>query len=245
MEISSDERFASSLQYIRRRLATVGNVQCTLHNTQPRQVLRIEIRGASAVRQISAIIADAIADIIVTDCKAYYIGDKIRLPIEDAVSRHAFIRALSTFDRDTDKIIAKTLLKLTPHFYLDSFYEFMLDVLKSRWNEVCILANENICYLVCQKTFLELLRFLISNIESLSDEAHIVARGEPGKEELEVLGRGLKPLKNIYINESLPQDVQVVTKLVTIAPKRIFIYKDDSALVQSIKNLFGSCVVVN
>lgn len=118
--------------------------------------------------------AESLADVIVTDCKSFYINEKIRLPIQDPILRHAFICALITFDHDTDKVIAKTILEdfLTKNrtVRLDGVYDFMLDVLKSRWDEVCNLANENIHYLICQKTFMELLQFLISNIDCQMDE---------------------------------------------------------------------------
>ena len=197
-------------------------------------------------RTLETVLVDALADILITDCKSYYIQEHLRLPIENEICRHAFLKALSTFDCDTDKIIAKTLIELTPKFLLDSFYEFKIEPLKNRWNEVCMLANENISYLVCASTFSELLRFLISNIEPKSEEVHLVMRGS----EIEVLGRGLKPLKPIYINESLPPDVQVVTKLVAIAPKRVFFHQTVKAagfsdtLVKNIQSIFPGCVVI-
>jgi hypothetical protein len=116
---------------------------------------------------------DAIADVIATDCKAYYINEKIRVPIKNVVLRSAFTTALLAFDRDTDRVIAKEIVKQTHTaavLHLDSLYDFCLDILKSRWDEVCLLANENIGYLVCQKTFMELLQFLISNIDCKMDE---------------------------------------------------------------------------
>lgn len=133
-------------------------------------------RFASSLDYIRArgYVLDAIADVIVTDCKAHYINSCIKLTIRDLVSRHAFTSALLAFDRDTDKIIAKSIL--TEHFkksqelHLDSFYDFMIDVLKERWDEVCLLANDNAQYLMCQKTFTELLQFLISNIDCQMDD---------------------------------------------------------------------------
>ena len=178
MEISTDERFVSSLTHIQTR---VGDTRCAFSQEGTRTKLTIE-------KVDPRVIIDALADVVITDCKSYYISTHIRLPVEDAACRNAFIKALSTFDRDTDKIIVKTLLKSMPNFYggeidakkrelfyLDSFYEFMLDILKSRWDEVCMLANENACYLVCKKTFMELLHFLISNIESKSDREEILS----------------------------------------------------------------------
>lgn len=115
---------------------------------------------------------DAISDIIVTDCKASYINERVKLPIRDSVGRGAFVSALLAFDRDTDKVIATSILKQhkTNVLYLDSFFDFALSGLKSRWDEVCLLANENACYLSVQKTFTELLQFLISNIDCQMDD---------------------------------------------------------------------------
>ena len=169
-EISSDERFSGSLDYIQSRVG--GEV--TKHGT--RSTLVVQGMGNTDL-------IDALSDIIITDCKSFYINERIKLPIGDTVLRHAFTCALLTFDRDTDKIIAKTLINLTPKFNLDSFFEFRLDVLKSRWDEVCLLANENIHFLVCRKTFMELLQFLISNIDCTMDETIFMHIRENGVRE--------------------------------------------------------------
>jgi hypothetical protein len=188
---------------------------------------------------------DALADVVITDCKSFYINEKIRLPIKDVLARHAFTAALSTFDRTTDKIIAKTILENVftdgGVCHLGGIYEFCLGNLKSRWDEVVLLANENVCYLVCQKTFNELLRFLISNIESISDEAHIIANANG----FEVVGAGLTPIDEVYINNELPNAIGVVCKLIAIAPKRIYLHIQEPALVGQIKNLFGTGAVIS
>ena len=233
-EISSDERFASSLDYIACRVLD-KNVTCETTHAAERMTLCLKAKC-----DISSTILDAISDIIITDLKAFYITESIKLPIRDPLCACAFTSVLSAFDRDTDKIIAKTIIKITPKLNLDSLYEFGLYILKNRWNEVIHLANENICYLVCQKTFMELLRFLISNVDVISEEAHIVQSGE----RFEVLGAGLSQIKGIYINQSLPNDVQVVNKLVAIAPKRIFLHVHDAHLQSTIQNIFGGVAVI-
>jgi len=217
-----------------RRISCVSGCEVELNNEQKTLTLRSK-------SDMNATLADAIADVIITDCKSYYINEKIKLPIRDRLCASAFTSVLSTFDRDTDKIIAKTLVKLTPQINIDSLYEFGLYILKNRWDEVVHLANENIRYLVCQKTFMELLRFLISNVDERSREAHIIKVGD----KFEVLGTGFEPIDNLYINESLPDDIQIVNKLVAIAPKQIFLHMSNSALQNSIKNIFGTCTVVN
>lgn len=244
--ISTDERFAASLRYILKRLESfikTGVISARILKNGARNELIIAINALdeAKVKKIASTVIDSIAEVVITDCKSYYIESSLKLPIDDEISRHAFIRALSSFDSETDKMIAKSLIKLTPSFLLDSFYQFMIDDLKVRWNEVCGLANENACYLVCAGTFRELLRFLISNLESRASEVHLFKR----KNGIEVLNGGLKPINNIYINEDLPADIQVVSKLISVAPKKIFIHDNDQTpLISFIQNLFGGCVQV-
>ena len=270
--ISTSGLFLSSLRYIDKRLEPFkksGAVTTKTSNHDGRNCLYIAFNAfkgglsarnrqtdANAPHEIASHIIDAIADIVITDCKFHYIESSLHLPIDNEFNRHAFIRALTGFDRATDKSIAKSLINLTPTFLLDSFYTFSLDTLKVRWQEVCVLANDNACFLVCDGTFRELLRFLISNLESSCTEVHLFGR-DGG---VEVLTRALKPV-NVYVNDELSADAQVVSKLIAIAPKRIFLHsppkthtnghceeRSDEAIqprvFDFIQNLFGSCVQV-
>ena len=241
VEISTDERFSSSLAFIRKQFNG-----CAVVEDAGRVKLVIDVQQ-NCISSMG-VIADAIAEVVITDMKSHFIESRLRLPIENPVNKAAFIKALSSFDADTDRLLARSLVKLVPdegevvRFLLDSFYEFKLDDLKMRWQEVCVLANENICFLVCARTFAELLRFLISNIDSIADEAHVFVRSGG----VEVLGRDLRPF-DVYVNEALPPDIQIVNKLIAIAPKRIFLHQPKAfapALIENIQNLFGSCVVV-
>jgi hypothetical protein len=240
-QISADRRFESSLPYIAKRLTATNAVQTAS-----------EVHVTTETR-IDGLLVDSVADVIVADCKAFYIDERIKLPISNPYLKSAFVAALSTFDRETDKIIAKTILEglIMPdakagdsgeicRLSIDSVYEFMLTALKARWDEVCSLANENIRFLVCHRTFMELLRFLISNIDSLCEEAHIVQNGA----RFEVLGQNMAPIEDIYINGALPTGIQVVNKLVAIAPKRVFLHAQSVPFQKELEDLFGACVRV-
>jgi len=240
--LSTSGLFGSCLRYIDKRLEPFkksGAVATCLADVDGRSSLAISLK--SGAHKVASAIVDAIADIVITDCKFHYIETTLKLPIEDEINRHAFIRALTGLDRATDLALAKSLIKLTPNFLLDSFYTFSLDTLKSRWQEVCALANDNACFLICDGTFRELLRFLISNLESREYEVHLFGR-DGG---VEVLSRTLKPV-NVYVNDELSADAQVVSKLIALAPKRIFLHQDINPVMQEfVCNLFGSCVVIN
>jgi len=243
---TNNDLFLSSLRYLDKRLLPFkkgGRVTAKLTTGDGRSCITVTLNGSAtgaAARDLESALIDALADVVITDFKFHFIESSLNLPIDDEISRHAFIRALSNFDRIVDKHIAKSLLKLTPDFLLDSFYVFSIDVLKLRWQEVCALANENARFLVCDGTFRELLRFLISNLESRCAEVHLFQRHGV----VDVLTSGLKPI-NVYAGAEVSEDAQVVSKLIAIAPKRIFLHQNINPSVQEfICSLFGNCVRV-
>jgi hypothetical protein len=220
-----------------------GKVTAKLTTGGGRSCLTVVLNAAkdsASARNLESALIDTLSDVVITDFKFHFIKSSLNLPIDDEISRHAFIRALSNFDRAVDKHIAKSLLKLSPDFLLDSFYVFSIDSLKVRWQEVCALANENARFLVCDGTFRELLRFLISNLESRCAEVHLFQRHGG----VDVLTSALKPI-NVYAGDELSADAQVVSKLIAIAPKRIFLHQNINPSTQEfICNLFGNCVQV-
>jgi len=257
--ISTNDNSSASLRYILRRalpLTKSGKVTAKISDIEGRKSLKIALNDnkeikASELNKLFQVVTDSIADVVITDFKSSYIEDSIRFIAKDQISRHAFIRALSNFDRDSDKALAKSLIKLTPNFLLDSFCNFKLDDLKTRWNEVCNLANENASHLMCAGTFRELLRFLISNLESRSDEVHLFERGN----RLELLTCDLKPFNDVYVADDLPKDVQVVSQLISIAPKKIILHKccgnessggqsDVGRVTDFVQSMFDNCVQV-
>ena len=223
LTITSDERFAKQLHGITNTLERLFNyeraISISSSTINGRKVLEIKISDANFERRVVSVLVTQLAKLIVTDAKSHYIQSNMRLVIPDEVNRHAFIRALCSFDKETDFLIAKSLLVLTPHFALDSFYDFRITPLKKRWQEVCHLANDNQAHLICPRTFCELLRFLISNIDSKCDEFHVRNDGST--------------------------DVAIVTRLVDLAPRKIIVHKEcNAALANKIKTLFGKSVAV-
>ena len=90
----------------------------------------------------------------------------------------AFVKALLMFDVNTDKRIIKQKLLSINSIVIDSFFDFRLHVLKKRWNDLVNLANDNIMYLMSRDTIIELLKFLISNLEFNCDVVKIKQDGE-------------------------------------------------------------------
>ena len=235
--ITTDERFARALGTVAKNLMRMfsrdGAIKISNKCENDRHSLTVKISNQKSERMAIGAMNNFLAKVITTELKSHYIQTNMTLIIPDEVNRHAFVRALCSFDKETDLLIAKSLIVITPMFAFDAFYDFCITPLKNRWREVTMLANENKGYLVCPRTFSELLRYLISNIDPLCDEAHV--RGG------EILLRDqCIPLEDLACS----QDARIVSRLIDLAPRRIFIHSDcEAGLANRIHNLFGKNVV--
>lgn len=74
------------------------------------------------------------------------------------------LHTLVAFDRENErKLLAKTV-RVQNDMALDGVFNFRLDELKKRWQEICELTKSNGMYLHNDETYNELLRFLISAV---------------------------------------------------------------------------------
>jgi len=233
--VESDERFSTSLGYVKGRVEAVGAK--AILRTQKDGTVRLDVRNLADVE----VLRDAIADVIVNDCKAHYILENMKLPIRDSFDRHLFISALCEFDREMDKYLTMEILQMTPTIVLSGYYDFKLGNLKIRWDEICMIANENIENLVAEGNFFELLRYLISNLEHRIDEAFLECID--GK--VRVYDRQMKPLVGVYANESQSEIERAISVLVSHNPRRIFFWGGEVEFFNRLRNLFGGCMEIS
>lgn len=173
--------------------------------------------------RISFFICDAIADIITTDFKLEYINRNLHLPIHNQLNLDALKKALVVFDRETDRYIVTHNLKLNENFFIESFYNFRLRQLRAKWQELIKLANENAGYLLCNDTFIDLLKFLIENIEISTGCVNVVKENDNYK----ICDENFNEIEQEYeINQN--NEAFLITSIINLSPKRINIYCDDS-----------------
>ena len=123
-------------------------------------------------------IKDKIIGLYVNEYKLNYLLENFNFEVTDNISMKAFIKALLMFDIETDRRIVKQKLVGFNSIVIDSFFNFRLQVLKNRWNDLVNLANDNIMYLMSRDTIIELLKFLISNLEFNCEMVKIKQNGE-------------------------------------------------------------------
>ncbi|MCL2540551.1 MAG: hypothetical protein FWE53_03955 [Firmicutes bacterium] len=101
--------------------------------------------------------------------KYKYLKKHTTLVGQDKTYYEAYLKVLTYFDAETDRKIVSKNLMYGNKINLESFFEFCLPTLKRKWAELVKITNENASVFLSSHTFLELLKFLISNIEPKHD----------------------------------------------------------------------------
>ena len=172
---------------------------------------------------------------IISECICYFykkdfLVSNLHINIGDEMSKQAFISALLFFDKETDRYIVNKYLKINKKLNLDGFFNFKLQTLKDKWKELIEIANQNEIYLYSNETFMELIKFLVDNIEVKSDVINIMSSNDS----YDVFDSKFDKIDSKEITEE--KDEKLVALLIALCPKNINIYCSD-ILPNNLKNL--------
>ncbi|MBR2220904.1 MAG: hypothetical protein IJ975_02050 [Clostridia bacterium] len=115
-------------------------------------------------------IGNVVAQVISVFFKERFLERRLRLPKKSEIELFTFKKALISFDRETDRFLINKFLSFGQNLELESFFHFRLRALQEKWTELVGIANENSTYLLGEDSFVELLKFLVDNIEVAGDE---------------------------------------------------------------------------
>ncbi len=185
---------------------------------------------------LKPIVYSIITDIIVEEYKKDYITSKFDFGVKNDLMFQSFVRALVSFDSDIDKQIIYQKLTCYDNIVLQSFVDFRLKILKSKWNDLISLANDNYLYLLSGGNFLELMKFLLSNLECKVKNVKVVYSQGIFK-----LYSGEKELKPLLFDSGSSQDM--VMGLIGLCPEKISLCDSpvlDKNIVSFLYELFGT-----
>ena len=187
--------------------------------------------------QIKSILLYSITDVICTKFKSDFLNKSLLLPELDNASLFAFKRALLNFDRETDKYIIKKNLTFEKNLYLESFYMFRLKPLHDKWAELVVLSNENKEYLISKESFIDLLKFLVDNLDICEEEISIVK--EQG-------GYRIYTEDNNLFKEKLISEESMVSSVIDLSPQKINLYfNETSNEINLLERIFEERIVIN
>ena len=170
--------------------------------------------------RVTNIIERCLIKVVCNFYKEQFLSENLHLPFHENIGLTAFKKALINFDKETDFYLISKNLTLDKNLHLDSFYMFKLKCLREKWKELIALANENSEYLVSNEAFLDLLKFLIDNLEICEDEINVF-QDENG---YSIKAQSLEEIFSNLSNEGL------VSSLIELCPKKInlFCRSDDN-----------------
>lgn len=186
--------------------------------------------------QIKSILLCTITEVICTNFKNDFLNKTLLLPELDNASLYAFKKALLNFDKETDKYIIKKNLILENNLYLESFYRFRLKSLLYKWEELVSLSNENKEYLISKESFIDLLKFLVDNLDICEEEISIVKE---------------KGGYRIYADDNtLPDNLiseeSMVSSVIDLSPQKINLYfSEATSEINLLERIFEERIIIN
>ncbi len=185
---------------------------------------------------VTIYLCERLAEVILTVYKKNYIKNGLNFEQPQTTNMNIFLQALYCFDSDIDKQIILERIKLKDKLYLGSFIDFRLKFLKCKWDELVTLANDNIMYLLSDDSFIELIKFLISNLDHRVYAVNIFS-----KENCYLLC----DLEGKVINDFLLDrnivydDGKLLTSLIALNPEKIILHCNSFLKDNLIKNLYN------
>lgn len=186
--------------------------------------------------QAMSLLKENLAEMILTNFKKEYIMSKLNFEVDHSVNMRVFLQTLICFDSDVDKQIIMESLNFDKSIYLNSFINFRLKFLKNKWDELVTLVNDNIMYLLSEDSFVELIKFLISNLDYRCYAVNIFS-----KQNCYLLcDMEGKVINDFLLDKNIVyDDNKLLTSLIALNPEKIIIHCNSFLKENLLKNLYN------
>ena len=242
--VSVEKDKYESLKFVQKNITadikkTGGKMALILSGNEARLWLQT---GETYKKTIKKKIVGLIADMILHTYKLEYLIKNFKFKTTSDINMQAFIKALVVFDWDIDKQIIVRMLLGLDSVVISAFVSFKLSVLKTKWDDLVNLANDNIIYLMSSDTFIELLKYLISNLDFRTNEVNVfynnctyILKDSKGM-----------PIKEEHNDMKDCSDAVLITSLISLSPQKIKLHIDnfDGDVINLLFNLFGDRIAI-
>lgn len=168
------------------------------------------------------LLLELVSEVITLDYKFQFLEDNLGVSITNELTKVAFLKCLTVFDKQTDKDLIKKQLVFENELNIDSFYYFKLEELRKRWQDICSLVSENIEALKATNGISDLLKFLIKTCDINVDEVHVYKKNQ----DYFLLDKAEKPLPVMISGEDTHSQTKTLEELITLSPARIVLHGD-------------------
>ncbi len=190
-------------------------------------------------KQLEGVLRVVICDTICEKMKFDFLKNNIDLTLSNEKLFDAFVKVYTYFDCDLERKIIVRNLVLKDKLVLESFLEFRLQPLKMKWKEMCNLTNSSSNVFLKSETFVELLKFLISNLDIKCK--CLVIDFNDGCKFYEEDGNSLVALVNFEEND----EMGIITQVIELCPAKLkIICGKDNQIVSTLAELFDKRVEI-
>lgn len=168
--------------------------------------------------RVKLFLTEIIIDVICNFYKNEFLESKLQLPLKDSTYIRALKKALISFDKETDAYIIAKNLNLDCNLNLDGFYYFQLKSLREKWEELAGIANDNGCFLISPENIVDLLRFLVDNLEIAHETVNVYCDDKE-----------IKIYDDLNINYEIKEGDDLLSTLIGLSPKRINFFGDNTS----------------
>lgn len=177
-----------------------------------------------------------IAECILFFYKKDYIVSKLNFEKPKTTYMNVFLQTLVCFDGEADKHFIEQCLDFDNRVFVDAVVAFKLKFLKKKWEELVSLANENVMYFLSEDSLLELIKFLISNLEHRCYAVNVFSKSDCYFL-CDLQGKRIDDF--MLEKQSIYEDGSLLSTLVALNPEKIIVHCNKFVKDKLLRNLFS------
>ena len=177
-----------------------------------------------------------IAECILFFYKKDYIVSKLNFEKPKTTYMNVFLQTLVCFDGEADKHFIEQCLDFDDRIFLDAVVAFKLKFLKKKWEELVSLANENVMYFLSEDSLLELIKFLMSNLEHRCYAVNVFSKSDCYFL-CDLQGKRIDDF--MLEKQGIYEDGSLLSTLVALNPEKIIVHCNKFVKDKLLRNLFS------
>lgn len=192
-------------------------------------------------RQLADAVTDKVADVLCLGYKNAFFKEKLRIYNNNFLS-NTLVSTMCVFDNNLDKKTAKKLLNGMDTIAVDGVYNFRLNCLKRKWNEIITLSNANGVILSDEYTMREFLSFLLEAIPTRYAKLSVILTDDA----FELFDANEKRIEKINSVLPVTREEDIILNVICNKPQKLTFYGDyyklNSDFIELIEYLFETKV---
>ena len=176
-----------------------------------------------------------LCDIFCEKMKADYLQKNINCIPNDSDLFMPFVKVCTYFDNELERQIVMRNLSIGHSMVLSSYLEFRLRSSNCKWQELCNLTNQNAELFFQSETFLDILRFLLNNLDYKSECVLVKTVNNS------MIFEDSDGVIWSYCYTGKLAEVEIVNKLIELSPVKIVVKmpQEPNKLIDTLVSLFG------